>query len=87
MPVLIQALKCQNPLCMYNDHEFFIYAYTYYRGHDSVVSIVTYFGLDSSGFEFQWRKEIFSSTYWSRPVLGPHGVLLNEYQGSFIGEK
>ena len=50
MPVLHRALKCKNPLCKYNDHEFFIYAYTYYGGQDNVVSIVTYFGLDSSGF-------------------------------------
>jgi hypothetical protein len=59
LPVLHQALKCHGPLCKFNVHEFFIYAYTYNGGQDNVVSIVTCFGLDSLGFKSHWKKEIY----------------------------
>jgi hypothetical protein len=77
--MLHQALKCENPLCKCsnNFHEFSVYAYTYDECQDSVVSIVTCYGLDSSGFESKWRKEILSSptaslNWWHTKICLEH---------------
>jgi hypothetical protein len=53
------------------------------RGQDSSVGIATRYGLDVSGIQSRWERDIPHS---SRPTLGgPPRLLCNGYRGSFPG--
>ena len=58
-----------------------------FRGRNSVVSIAHRYGLDGSGFETLWGREVFSSPYPSRPALPlpPPRLLFNGLRGSSPG--
>jgi hypothetical protein len=52
--------------------------------HDNIVSIVTHYGLDSPGIEYQWRPDF---PHLSRPALGPPSLLYYGYRVSLPGVK
>ena len=52
---------------------------------DSIASIVIHYGLEGSGFEPQWRQEIFSPPYPSGRILRPPSLLPNKYRLSLQG--
>jgi hypothetical protein len=51
-------------------------------GQDSVVSVTTYYRVDSPGIKFQWGRDFLHP---SSQALGPPRLLFNGYQVSFLG--
>jgi hypothetical protein len=51
-------------------------------GRNSVVGIVTRYGMDGPGIESRWRRNF---PHQSRPALGPTSLLNNGYRLSFPG--
>lgn len=78
LAALPQGIKPQHPLTINNGD---------IGGWDSIVGIVTCYGLDSSGFKPQWGHKIFSSPHTFRQELGPVSLLYNGYRGSLLGAK
>jgi hypothetical protein len=53
-------------------------------GRDSIVGIVTRYGLDGPGIDFRWGRD-FSQP--SRPALGPTQPPIKWVSGLFPGDK
>jgi len=57
------------------------------RSWDTTVHIVTSYGLDSPGFKSHNVQEFSLFKNCPECLSGPHSLLLNSYQGSFLGVK
>jgi hypothetical protein len=81
------SLKSRTISASLKTHLCVVFFNTVPGGRDGVVRRPTRNGLNGTGFEPRWGKEIFFSLYSSSPAMGPTHPSLNWLPGSFPGGK